>query len=69
MALVRPKAAQGESAPTLKLFTTEVCFSHPRSIRDTGLIVFTHPSKWYNLYDGTFVKEINKVAEMCRQDD
>jgi len=50
---------------------TEVCFSHPRRIRDAGLIVFTNPSKWYNSYDGTFVKEINnlKVAEMCRQDD
>jgi hypothetical protein len=46
----------------------EVCFSHPRRNKQTGLITFTNPSKWYNLYDGIFVKEIDRVVEMCKQD-
>ena len=48
---------------------TEVCFSRPRRKGQHGLITFTNASKWYDLYDGTFVKEINKVAEMCKDDD
>jgi hypothetical protein len=48
---------------------TEVCFSRPRRIKEDGSITFTKPLKWYDLYDGTFVKEINKVAMMCKQDD
>jgi hypothetical protein len=47
---------------------TEVCFSRPRRSKN-GLIMFTNASKWYDLYDGTFVKEINKLAEMCKQQD
>ena len=47
---------------------TEVCFSRPRRLKD-GIITFTKPLKWYDLYDGTFVNEINKVAKMCEQDD
>ena len=48
---------------------TEVCFSRPRWSRQNGWVTFTNASKWYNLYDGTFVKEIDKVAEMCRKDE
>jgi len=47
---------------------TEVCFSRPRRNRQNGW-TFTNASKWYNLYDGIFVKEIDKVAEMCRKDE
>jgi hypothetical protein len=46
---------------------TEVCFSRPRRMA-TGL-VFTKPGKWYDLYDGTFVKEIDKVAMACKRED
>jgi len=48
---------------------TEVCFSRPRMSKQNGWITFTNASKWYNLYDGTFVKEIDNVAEMCRKDE
>lgn len=47
---------------------TEVCFSRPRR-KKNGSITFTRPLKWYDLYDGTFVKEINKVVRMCKEDD
>ena len=47
---------------------TEVCFSRPRRGKDQS-VSFTQPGKWYSLYDGTFVKEINKVARMCEDDD
>jgi len=46
---------------------TDVCFSRPR--RADGAITFTKASKWYDLYDGTFVREINRVALMCKQDN
>lgn len=36
---------------------------------ENGWVTFTNASKWHNLYDGTFVKEIDKVAEMCRKDE
>lgn len=48
---------------------TEVCFSRPRKRKEDGSIIFTVPSKWHSLYDGTFVKEINRVAKMCKDDD
>ena|SRR5258707_7329911 len=48
---------------------TEVCFSRPRRKKEVGSIMFTRPLKWYNLYDGTFVQEINKMAMMCREND
>jgi hypothetical protein len=48
---------------------TEVCFSHPRRSKHNGWVTFTNASKWYNSYNGTFIKEIDKVAEMCRQDE
>ena len=41
---------------------TEVCFSYPR--RRNGVITFTKPSKWHDLYDGTFWREMNKLAEI-----
>ena len=50
------------------LLGTEVCFCRPRRKKD-GSIRFTRPSKWYNLYDGKFVKEINRVAMMCNEND
>ena len=48
---------------------TEVCFSRPRRTKEDGTIIFTKPLKWYSLYDGTFVKEINRVAIMCKEDN
>jgi hypothetical protein len=53
----------------IAILGTEVCFSRPRRIKEDGSIMFTKPSKWYDLYDGIFVKEINKVAMMCKQED
>jgi hypothetical protein len=53
----------------MAILGTEVCFSRPRRSKQNGWITFTNASKWYNLYDGTFVKEIDKVAEMCRKDE
>ena len=47
---------------------TEVCFSRPRKGRD-GSMSFTQPGKWNTLYDGTFAKEIDKLAKMCEEDD
>ena len=46
---------------------TEVCFSQPHK-GEHGHI-FTNASKWYDLYDGTIVREIDEVAEMCRKDE
>lgn len=52
----------------IAILGTEVCFSRPRRNKD-GSTIFTQALKWYDLYDGTFVKEIDKVAEMCRKDE
>jgi len=48
---------------------TEVCFSRPHRNKEDGSIMFTKPSKWYDLYDGTFVKEIDRVATMYKEDE
>jgi hypothetical protein len=47
---------------------TEVCFSRPLK-REGRPLIFTKPLKWYSLYDGTFVNEINKLAEVCENDN
>ena len=41
---------------------TKVCFSHPQ--KKSGTHPFTRHIKWYDLYDSTFVKDINKLASM-----
>ena len=43
---------------------TKVCFSHPQKKSETH--PFIRHIKWYDLYNGTFVKEINKVALICK---
>ena len=48
---------------------SEVCFSRPRRKKEDGSIKFTVPSKWHDLYDGTFVKEIDRVATTMRKED
>lgn len=57
----------GTNALGVGILGTEVCFSRSRK-QNNGHFVFSHTSKWSNLYDGTFVKEMNKMAKMCRED-
>ena len=47
---------------------TEMCLSRPCRHQNMW-VTFTNASKWYDLYDGTFVKEIDRIAEMCRKDN
>ena len=54
------------------LLGTEVCFSHPRhkQMKDSTEYItsFSKTSVWYSLYDPKFVKEMNKVYDICTAD-
>lgn len=47
---------------------TEVCYSRPYVMLSTN-IGFTQALVWSSLYDDTFVKEMDRVARLCREDE
>ncbi len=70
MTMLGSEGARWEgTALGVAILGTEVCFSPPRRKKEAGSTMFTKPVKWYNLYDGTFVQEINRVAMMCEEND
>jgi hypothetical protein len=69
MALLGDEGVRWETtALGVIILGTEVSFSRLHR-REDGSIMFTKPSKWYDLYDGMFVREINRVAATWNEDD
>lgn len=47
---------------------TEVCFIRPVRVKNMN-VGFTYGSEWCNLFDGQFVAQINRMAQICSEDD